>query len=275
MAEHALIDCRRRANGIAVLTLDNPPLNLNTLATLDRLMTACRSLAADARVHVVVVTGAGERAFCAGSDIGEFAAVRQDIVARKLARENAAFTALEELPIPVIAALNGVTLGGGAEIALACDIRIMDETARIGFPEVKLGVFPGSGGVFRLPRLIGPGRAYELLYTGDIIDAREAHRIGLVNRLAPAGTALAAALALAETLAARPALALSLIRAGVRDSLAQTTAEATARTLADSHTVFTGPDIEEGIAAFFAKRPPVFTAGRTVRPSPDNEEQRS
>ena len=165
--------------------------------------------------------------------------------------------------MPVIAALNGVTLGGGAEIALACDVRIMDETARIGFPEVKLGVFPGSGGVFRLPRLVGPARAYELLYTGDLIDAREAHWIGLVNRLAPAGEALPRALGFAETVAQRPALALSLIRAGVRDSLTQTRREATDRTLADSHTVFTGPDIEEGVAAFFAKRPPVFTAGRS------------
>jgi enoyl-CoA hydratase len=164
--------------------------------------------------------------------------------------------------MPVIAALNGVALGGGAEIALACDIRIMDETAGIGFPEVKLGIFPGSGGIFRLPRLVGPAKAYELLYTGEPIDAHEAHRIGLINRLAPAGQALSAAVALAESLASRPALALSLIRAGVRDSLNQTTQEAISRTLADSHRVFTGPDIEEGIDAFFAKRAAVFTAGR-------------
>src|SRR6516165_4516995 len=98
--------------------------------------------------------------------------------------------------------------------------------ARIGFPEVKLGIFPGSGGIFRLPRLVGPAKAYELLYTGELIDAREAHRIGLVNRVAPAGEVLSAAIALAETLASRPALALSLIRAGVRDSLNQTTQEA-------------------------------------------------
>src|SRR5215813_5429260 len=188
----------------------------------------------------VVVTGSGSKAFCAGSDVSEFPHVRDDVVSRKLARENAAFTALEELPMPVIAALNGVALGGGAEIALACDIRIMDETARIGFPEVKLGIFPGSGGIFRLPRLVGPAKAYELLYTGELIDAHEAHRIGLVNRLAPAGHVLSAAVALAETLATRPALALSLIRAAVRDSLHQTTQEAISRALADSHKVFTG-----------------------------------
>jgi len=262
MAERTFVDYRLHDHGVAVLALDNPPLNLTTLATLDLLLAACREIAGDEKVRTVVVTGAGERAFCAGSDIGEFARVREDVVGRKLARENEAFSALEKLPVPVIAALNGVTLGGGAEIALACDIRIMDEKARIGFPEVKLGIFPGSGGVFRLPRLIGPAKAYELLYTGDLIDAHEAHRIGLVNRLAPAGGALPAALALAETLASRPALALSLIRAGVRDSLSQTTAEAIDRTLADSHRVFTGPDLDEGMGAFFEKRAPRFSAAR-------------
>jgi len=262
MAECSFIDYHVQGSGVVVLTLDNPPLNLTTLVTLDKLLAACRDIAADQRIRAVVVTGSGSKAFCAGSDIGEFTDVRDDVVSRRLARENAAFTALEQLPIPVIAGLNGIALGGGAEIALACDIRIMDETARIGFPEVNLGIFPGSGGIFRLPRLVGPAKAYELLYTGEQIDAHEAHRIGLVNRLAPAGRALSSALAFAETLAARPALALSLIRAGVRDSLNQTTQEAVNRTLADSHRVFTGPDIEEGISAFFAKRVPIFTAGR-------------
>lgn len=251
-------------DGIAVLTLNNAPLNLNTLTTLDQLLSACERISADPSVRVVVVTGAGDRAFCAGSDITEFAEVRHDVVPKKLAQENRAFTAIENLPVPVIAALNGVTLGGGGEIAIACDIRVMDESTRIGFPEVKLGVFPGSGGVFRLPRLVGPARALELLYTGDLIDAKEAHRIGLVNRLAAKGQALADAMALAKTLAERPALALSLIRKGVQDAERQSVEEATARTLADSHIVFTGPDVEEGIAAFFAKRPPVFTAPRPI-----------
>jgi enoyl-CoA hydratase len=272
MAACSFIDYRLQAHGVAVLTLDNPPLNLTTLATLDKLISTCRDIAGDEKVRAVVVVGAGEKAFCAGSDIGEFAHVRHDVVGSKLARENEAFAALERLPMPVIAALNGVALGGGAEIALACDIRIMDETARIGFPEVKLGIFPGSGGIFRLPRLVGPARAYELLYTGDLIDAGEAHRIGLVNRVAPAGQAFSAALAFAQTLATRPALALSLIRAGVRDSFSQTTRQAIDRTLADSHRVFTGADIEEGINAFFAKRAPVFTAPRKMDHGKNSDE---
>jgi enoyl-CoA hydratase len=264
VTDHAYIEMAIESSGVAIVTLNNPPLNLNTLTTLAQLRDACRTLAANDRVRAVVVTGKGAKAFCAGSDVNEFASVRDDVVPRKLARENEAFTALEDLPMPVIAALNGVTLGGGAEIALCCDIRIMDETTRIGFPEVKLGVFPGSGGVFRLPRLIGPSQAYELLYTGELIDAHEARRIGLVNRVAPAGESVQAALALAETLAKGPALALSLIRAGVRDSLTQTVQEAIRRTLVDSDKVFTAPDIEEGIAAFFGKRAPVFTGARTA-----------
>lgn len=265
MPEPAFLRAETLPDGIVVVTLDNPPLNLNTLQTLTLLRETCSRLADDPAVRVVVVTGAGKRAFCAGSDIKEFAAVRDSVVEKKLALENDAFTAIDELPMPVIAALNGNTIGGGAEIALACDIRIIDEAARIGFPEVKLGVFPGSGGAFRLPRVVGPAHALELLYTGELITADEAYRIGLVNRVAPTGRCVDEALAFARTIAQRPALALSLIRAGVRDSIGQDTRTATARTLADSHKVFTGPDIEEGIAAFFEKRPPVFTASRPAR----------
>jgi enoyl-CoA hydratase len=264
------VTCAVDDHGVAVLTLTNPPLNLNTLAVIDHLLQVCDTLSSDDDVRVVVVTGAGDRAFCAGSDITEFADVRDQVVSKKLARENAAFTTIEQLPQPVIAALNGVTLGGGAEIALACDLRVIDAAARIGFPEVVLGVFPGAGGVFRLPRIVGAARAYELLYTGEAIDAQAALRIGLVNRIAPAGQTLATAVDWARDLAAKPALALSLIRAGVRDSFTQTIDEATQRTLADSHRVLTGPDIDEGVSAFFAKRLPRFTATRNHRR--DNEE---
>lgn len=257
------VTCTIEDSGVAVLTLNNPPLNLNTLSTIDHLLEVCATLSVDDSVRVVVVTGSGNRAFCAGSDITEFAHVRDQVVQKKLRRENAAFTAIEELPQPVIAALNGVALGGGAEIALACDLRVMDAAARIGFPEVTLGVFPGSGGVFRLPRVVGTSHAYELLYTGQPIDAEAALRIGLVNRVASTGEALVTALGWARDLTAKPALALSLIRAGVRDSLSQSVAEATERTLADSHRVFTGPDIDEGLTAFFAKRAPQFTATRS------------
>jgi enoyl-CoA hydratase len=266
-----MVTLDRFANGVAQLTLNNPPLNLNTLSTIHELSVHCAMIAADASIRVVIITGSGEKAFCAGSDLNEFSAVRDAVVEKKLANENRAFTAIENLPQPVIAALNGVTLGGGLEIALACDLRILDERAVIGVPEINLGVFPGGGGVFRLPRIVGQGRALELLFTGEPIDAHEALRIGLVNRVAPQGGSLELALQLGDRLSAKPSLALSLIKEGVHHSFLETTADATARTLMDSDLVFTGPDIEEGVDAFFQKRMPHFTAGRHDRPMAQGE----
>ncbi len=258
------VDYHLRGDGVATLTLDNPPLNLNAMPTLHLLRRYVAQIAGDTRVRCVVVTGAGERAFCAGSDVHEFQSVMDDVVARKLRLENEAFDGLAELPVPVIAALNGVALGGGAEIALACDLRIMAAGARIGFPEVKLGVFPGSGGTFRLPRLVGSARAFELLYTGDPIAADDALRIGLVNRVVPQVEVLPAALALAARLAAGPALALSMIRREVRAAGHQSAAQAIAQSLADSDAVFKGLDVVEGVRAFFEKRPAKFTAARNA-----------
>lgn len=262
MSNTNYVDYRLREDGVAVLTLDNPPLNLTAMPTLRLLRRHVVQIADDTRVRCVVITGAGERAFCAGSDVHEFQGVMDDVVGKKLRLENEAFNGLAELPVPLIAALNGTTLGGGAEIALACDLRIMAAGARIGFPEVKLGVFPGSGGVFRLPRLIGMARAYELLYTGDVIDAAQAERIGLVNRVVPQPEVLPTALALAARLAAGPALALATIRRAVRESLHQSAQQAIAQSFVDSDAVFKGPDVIEGVRAFFEKRPAKFTATR-------------
>lgn len=262
MNDSALVTWRKLDSGVAVITLNNPPLNLNTLVSLGQLLDVCRSISVDEEVRAVVVTGAGEKAFCAGSDVSEFAAVRDDVVAKKLAKENAAFTAIEELPQPVIAALNGATLGGGAEIALACDIRIADEDIQIGFPEVKLGVFAGSGGVFRLPRVVGLGVAYELLYTGNSITAQRAERVGLVNRTAPSGRALEYALELADELSRRSAPALSVVKTSVRESFHQSVAEATRQALDSSELLFAGRDLDEGVMAFFEKRSPQFSARR-------------
>lgn len=258
------VDYHLRGDGVATLTLDNPPLNLNAMPTLHLLRRYVAQIAGDTRVRCVVVTGAGGRAFCAGSDVHEFQSVMDDVVAKKLRLENEAFDGLAELPVPVIAALNGVALGGGAEIALACDLRIMAAGARIGFPEVKLGVFPGSGGAFRLPRLVGSARAFELLYTGDLIAADDALRIGLVNRVVPAAEVLPTALALAARLAAGPALALSMIRRAVREAWHQSTRQSIAQSLADSDAVFKGLDVVEGVRAFFEKRPAKFTAARNA-----------
>jgi len=252
----------RLDHGIALITLNSPPLNLNTLHSTECLAELCQEISADKSIRVVVVTGAGSSAFCAGSDIHEFAEVRDDVVERKSRNENRAFTLLETLPMPVIAAINGSALGGGAEIALACDLRFMDEKAKIGFPEVRLGVFPGSGGTFRLPRIVGQARAYELMYSGDLITAQRAYEIGLVNRLSAAGACLSDAIDFATRLSKRSALALSVIKAGVRDSFLQSTEQATHQALEDTRRVFSAVDIEEGISAFFDKREPVFQSAR-------------
>jgi enoyl-CoA hydratase/carnithine racemase len=262
-------------DGVAVLTLSNPPLNLITMGLTRRLLELTGQISRDARVRVLVITGAGDRAFCAGADITEFADVRSEVVERKLRPENEAMDAVEALPIPTIAAIGGVCLGGGAELALACDLRIVDPDAVLGFPEIGLGVFPGSGGVHRLPRMIGLGRALDLLCTGRRVSAAEAVQIGLATEVSESGAALKRALERAAALASGPALALQLIKAGARAALTQTTAQAVGASLADSARVFAGPDIEEGIAAFTQKRAAHFTAPREIAAQAAETEDRS
>ena len=170
-AESRLVLVERLAGGVAKLTLNNPPLNLVTLGMTRQLIEALQELERDEAVRAVVVTGAGDRAFCAGSDVKEFAAVRDRVVEKKLARENEAFGRFESLSKPVIAAIEGLAYGGGCEISMACDLRITGQGAKFALPEVRLGVVPGSGGLFRLPELVGPARAMKLMYLGQPIDA--------------------------------------------------------------------------------------------------------
>ncbi len=247
-------------NGVATLVLNNPPVNVVTLQLTRELGEALAELAADEAVRVVVVTGAGSKAFCAGSDIKEFVQLMDPavVIDRKMTKENLVYDALDHLPKPTIAALNGLALGGGAELALCCDLRVMDEGTRIGFPECKLGVFPGSGGTQRLPRLVGEALAKELMYTGDPIDAQRAYQIGLVNRIAPAGQALAVAQELAATIAQRSGVALECIKQAVDYGLIAGEAAGQALALQLTGRVFGSEDIQEGVKAFIEKRPPQF-----------------
>jgi enoyl-CoA hydratase/carnithine racemase len=231
------------ADGVAELTLDNPPMNLVTLALTRQLDAALTRLAEDTDVRALVVTGAGERAFCAGSDIKEFAA------------ENAAFSRLAAFPKPTIAAIDGVAFGGGLELAVCCDLLVAGAEARLALPEVKLGVFPGSGGTIRVPRRIGEGRAKQLMFIGEPIDAATALAWGLVDKVVPRRQALTAARALAGALAALPARALALMKEAVAVGLAHPEDEAVRRTLALSAEVFTTADCREGARAFLAKEP--------------------
>src|ERR671921_2221414 len=256
--ESRLVLVERLEEGVAKLTLNNPPLNLVTLEMTRQLIEALQELERDEAVRAIVVTGAGDKAFCAGSDVKEFAAVRDRVVEKKLARENEAFSGFETLSRPVIAAIEGLAYGGGCEISMACDLRIAGEGAKFALPEVRLGVVPGSGGLFRLPELVGPARAMQLMYLGEPIDAREAERLGLINEVVPDGEALPRALDLARSISRRPKEAVLAIKRGVRESLHSSREDSVRLTLKLSDHAFRTEDCAEGIRAFFEKREPRF-----------------
>ncbi len=254
------VRCEVRGDGVAVLTLDNPPLNVVFRGLTEALGRHLDALATDAAVRAVVVTGAGTRAFCAGSDIAEFQPLMQPgrIGPEKLELQHRVFAQLDDFPKPTVAAVNGLAFGGGLEIAVCCDLLVADAAARFALPEIKLGVFPGSGGPVRVARRVGEGRAKELMFLGEPIDAATALAWGLVNRVAPAGAALDQALQLAATLAQRPPLALALCKQAI--DLAFDTAEdaAIAAALPLSERAFTSTESREGVRAFLAKDTPRF-----------------
>ncbi|MGC8781440.1 MAG: enoyl-CoA hydratase-related protein [Anaerolineae bacterium] len=245
---------------VAILTIDHPPVNAFNRATLDDLDAALDELMANDQVKVIIITGAGEFAFVAGADINEIAAVKDAAEAREfILKGQRLFDKIEACTKPVIAAINAVALGGGLEMAMACHIRIVADRARLGQPESNLGIIPGWGGTQRLPRIVGPAKAAELILTGDLINAQEAFRLGLANKVVPAGQVLAEAKGLARKLAAKSKLtneaALRAIYGGLKVSLAEglaIEAEQFGR-LIGSH------DTTEGVNAFLQKRQPKFT----------------
>ncbi|MGF1427892.1 enoyl-CoA hydratase/isomerase family protein [Kitasatospora sp. LaBMicrA B282] len=195
------------ADGVGTIRLDRPKLNPLNIAMQDQLHEVADEAAARADVRAVVIYG-GERAFAAGADIKEMQDMSYtDMVARGGALQDA-FTAVARIPKPVVAAITGYALGGGCELALCADVRIAADNAKLGQPEIMLGVIPGAGGTQRLPRLIGPSKAKDLIFTGRMVDAEEALRIGLVDRVLPAEEVYPAALAWAGKLAAGPSWAL-------------------------------------------------------------------
>jgi enoyl-CoA hydratase len=242
---------------IALLTLNRPPLNILTLALTAELRRTLHTIENDERVRVVVLS-AGERAFCAGADIKEFPSVWDDVINKKLLNENLAVDEIELLEKPVIAAMEGNILGGGCEIALACDLRIMSEEGKIGLPEINLGVFPGSGGLYRLARHVGLSVAYEMLYTGKIISADEAKAIGLVNHVVGRGATQEKAFELARTIASKPFEAIKLIKKGVRELWQKPTEDVFRANLEFSKQIFKTEDCAEGVDAFIKKRNPLF-----------------
>jgi len=248
-------------DGVALVTLNNPPLNLVTLELTRQLDGLARRLAADPSVRVLVLTGAGSRAFCAGSDINEFPRMMEAgvVVPQKLARENEAYSRIDDFPKPTIAALNGLAFGGGLELAVCCDLIVAESGGLVALPEIKLGVFPGSGGPVRVTRRIGEGRAKEMMYFGEPVPVETALAWGLVNRVVARGEALATARAMARKLAAQPAVALAACKAATDMAFDRAQDAAIKASLPLSEKVFTSADCREGVRAFFAKEAPRFT----------------
>jgi enoyl-CoA hydratase/carnithine racemase len=245
---------------VAHLTLVNPPLNLVTEALLHELAAALDVLeaAAPGDVRAVVVTGSGDRAFSAGSHVGEFESQRGPAGRVRHALESGVARRLAELPMPTIAAIEGNALGGGLELALCCDIRIASERARLGLPEVRLAVTPGAGGTQRLPRVVGPARAKELILTGRVLSAEEAERIGLVHQVVPAGEALTAADAIAAEIALRGPLAVREAKRLIDQASDLDLAAGLAAELDASDRIFATDDLLEGATAFLEKRDPEY-----------------
>ncbi|MFQ5827508.1 MAG: enoyl-CoA hydratase/isomerase family protein, partial [Dehalococcoidia bacterium] len=209
-----------KRDGIGYITLNRPQvMNVYNLQMRDELYQVLEALRDDPEVEVAILRGAGERAFCAGADLSEFLTAPTPIIARQARWERDVWGLFLSLPQPLIAALHGYVLGSGIEIALCCDLRIASEDARFGLPEVGLGIIPAAGGTQTLPRTVGRAKALEMLLTGDFMDAAEAHRAGLVNRVVPRPQLLPTAEELARKIISHPAPVVRAAKAAVNRGL--------------------------------------------------------
>ncbi|MFZ5633814.1 MAG: enoyl-CoA hydratase/isomerase family protein [Bacillota bacterium] len=260
MSARELVNWEKK-DSAGLMTINNPPVNALSGKVVEEILACLREMGKDPEVRVVVVTGAGSKAFMAGADIKEFPHLMQGragVAGEYASRGHNMFNYLDGFPKPTVAAINGLALGGGCELALCCDLRVAGENALLGLPEIKLGLFPGGGGTQRLPRLIGEARAKELMYLGDFIPAQEALRIGLVNTVVPQAEVLTAALELAQKISQRPGAALSLIKQCVDRGLQMTLEEGLRLECDLFDRVFLTEDVREGVSAFIEKREPKF-----------------
>jgi len=249
-----------KRDGIAVVTVNRPDkLNALNDRTVEELDAAFADIAGDASVRGAILTGAGEKAFVAGADIGELSTQSPVDGKERSIRGQKVLDRIEDLGKPVVAAVNGFALGGGCELAMACHVRIASENARLGTPEVKLGIMCGYAGSQRLPRLVGKGRALELLLTGEMVDAQEAFRIGLVNRVVPRERLMAEAEGLLRKMTANGPVSLRFTMEAVNSGLELPLAEAQYLEATLFGLICTTDDMKEGTAAFLEKRPAKFT----------------
>jgi enoyl-CoA hydratase/carnithine racemase len=248
----------KSSDGIGVIRLDRPPMNALNTQVQEELRVAALAATADPAIRAVVVYG-GEKVFAAGADIKEMAALSYPDMAARAGALSSAFDTVAQIPKPVVAAITGYALGGGCELALACDWRVAAEDAKLGQPEIRLGIIPGAGGTQRLPRLIGPARAKDLIFSGRSVDAAEALRIGLVDRVVPADRVYDEAVALVREYVSGPALALRAAKLAVDRGLETDLASGLAWESELFAPLFGTEDQKEGMAAFVAKRKPDFT----------------
>lgn len=257
MSNYETITIERRGS-VAILTINRPDkLNALNGKVHAEGVAALEELRKDEGVRVLVITGAGEKAFIAGADIGEFAG-QTPVTQRELFHERSLFNSIDAFPKPVIAMINGFCLGGGNELALACDLRICSENARFSQPEINLGIMPGGGGTQRLTRLVGEGRAMEIILMGNMIDAESAYRFGLVNHVYTADELEAKTMELADRIAEKAPIALQLCKEAVKFASRSNLDEGLRREVDLFAICFSTEDKEEGVAAFLEKRKPVF-----------------
>jgi enoyl-CoA hydratase/carnithine racemase len=246
------------ADGIGTIRLERPPMNALNQQVQEELRAAAAQATVDDAVRAVVVYG-GEKVFAAGADIKEMTDMSYADMAVRAGGLSSSLDSLAQIPKPVVAAITGYALGGGCEVALACDWRVAAEDAKLGLPEITLGIIPGAGGTQRLPRLIGPARAKELIMTGRFVDAAEALAIGLVDKVVAAADVYEAALAMVRPFVSGPAMALRAAKLAVDGGLDQTLAAGLAWESQLFAGLFATEDRQEGMAAFVAKRKPGFT----------------
>lgn len=245
-------------DGIALITIHHPPVNALNQQVLMELTTQLNLLKEREDFLVLILTGAGEKAFVGGADIREFNALNREEALMMVQRGQGLFNQIEALPFPVLAAINGFALGGGCELALSCDMRFMASSARLGLPEVNLGLIPGYGGSQRLPRLIPVGKAKELIYTGGMIDAKEALQLGLVERVVPLEDLIEKTKELAYTILSKGPLAIMRAKEAINRGLELSLQEGLELEKNLFAQLCETEDMKEGALAFLEKRRPIF-----------------